>query len=63
MKGMVIMSETEQTKGQVCEVCGCEINNGNAQTTACPQCDEMRCEMCDMGKGTLCIDCDEGVDI
>lgn len=41
-----------------CEVCGEALSVENKATTHCPECDRMRCEFCDMGAGSLCIDCD-----
>ena len=30
----------------------------NIETSPCPRCGRMRCERCDMGKNTVCVDCD-----
>jgi hypothetical protein len=49
---------------ETCLVCGTDINDGNNETTECPICGRMRCESCDMGKNTICGDCeaDDGGD-
>lgn len=42
---------------KVCEICGVEACIED-ETTPCPQCGRMRCQNCDMGTGSVCIDCD-----
>lgn len=37
-----------------CEICGQDA----PETTECPECGRMRCMECDMGVGTVCVDCD-----
>lgn len=48
---------------ETCEICGFDIDDDNALTTPCPECDRLRCEICDAGVGTVCADCEneEGV--
>lgn len=40
-----------------CEACGARIVP-TQQTTRCPECDRMRCDLCDTGAGTVCADCE-----
>lgn len=41
-----------------CEVCGAKITRKNPQTKPCPRCERVRCESCDMGSGTVCVECE-----
>ena len=41
-----------------CEVCGAEITSENPKTDPCDLCERTRCCRCNMGRGTVCADCD-----
>ena len=41
-----------------CEICGEAITKKNPETKRCPKCEKMRCQSCDMGSGTVCVDCE-----
>jgi len=42
-----------------CECCGAYITEANPKTNPCDCCGRMRCCRCDMGRNTVCPDCEE----
>jgi len=45
-----------------CETCGNDITPENKETRGCPECEHGMCDGCDMGVGTVCIECEEEIE-
>ena len=53
--------DIRQRKGNTmkkCPICEDPITEDNPATSKCPSCKRMKCENCDMGVGTECLDCE-----
>jgi hypothetical protein len=44
---------------KTCECCGADITPENPESDQCGQCERMRCCRCNMGRGTVCPECEE----